>query len=220
MNKYTEIGSRLKDFAVKKYGSVAELERILGVNRAYLSQYVTGRNKPGAKLLNELRLLHADIDYIMTGKRNVVLEVDHETRVGIYSRFKYFVEKQFKGEDKFAKELNINLEIIDDHLWENVQPKYGLIRKLAELGCDINWLLLGDKLGNVVKENAENYYAGTTEMQQRVKKLEYELTEMKATMYDLILSCSQKDRQIEELESKNRVLSLNLSKGNKGKTMM
>lgn len=68
MNQYIDIGQRLKEFALKEFLSVANLEKKLGMTPKALSQYVTGRNKPGPKLLGELKGLKCDIEWLLTGR--------------------------------------------------------------------------------------------------------------------------------------------------------
>lgn len=87
MNKeYEDIGKRLKEEAVGKYGSVAGLEKKLNRADKSLGQYTSGRNKPGQKLQNEFTSAGLDIKYIMTGKKkeeeqNFVIPTGHFFRV-------------------------------------------------------------------------------------------------------------------------------------------
>ncbi len=67
--KYKEIGERIKIFAVRNFGSVAELERQLKKAPKSLGPYIFGRNRPGLKLLTELERLGCDRYWLLTGNR-------------------------------------------------------------------------------------------------------------------------------------------------------
>ncbi|MBW7888064.1 MAG: hypothetical protein H3C35_06850 [Bacteroidetes bacterium] len=65
------IGERLKLFAEKNFGSVAELERALGKGRNSLSQYIGDRSTPGGQLLLELLKLGCDINWLLSGDEGI-----------------------------------------------------------------------------------------------------------------------------------------------------
>ena len=69
MSNSKEIGRRLRQFAVDRFGTVAHLERELKLAKNALSQYVTGRNTPGPLLQEKLRHVGCDIEWIATGKK-------------------------------------------------------------------------------------------------------------------------------------------------------
>lgn len=63
----TTIGSRLRVFAEAQYGSVAAMERALGMAKHLLHKYVRDESKPGAELLQKFRSLGMSIDWLLSG---------------------------------------------------------------------------------------------------------------------------------------------------------
>jgi hypothetical protein len=78
MSIKVEIGLRLKDFAKKKFGSVAELERLLRKPPAFFQSYIGGRSFLGGEILMQLAERGCDINFLLTGKRGI--SVDEETK--------------------------------------------------------------------------------------------------------------------------------------------
>lgn len=201
---YKEIGERLRGVAIKKFGSVAELERILRKSKSYLSQYITGRNKPGKWLLGELKELRCDVEYIMTGKPSVVYFTDHDTQSDIYSRLHEFAQKYYGDLSSLLDKMNIGFENIDDLFYFEDDPPYGLLRKLIEAGCDINWLLNGVR--------SQNLLLVEKKFHERLNKLEEDIGKIKETNLNLLQENLSLKGKNEELEKENNTLHTNLDK--------
>lgn len=62
------IGARLRFFAENRYGSVAAMERAIGMAKHLLHKYVRDESKPGAELLQKFRGLGMSIDWLLSGE--------------------------------------------------------------------------------------------------------------------------------------------------------
>jgi len=68
INKKREIGLRLKEFALKKFSSLAEFSRKMGKHETYFTAYFKGDNVLGGESLSKLNELGCDINWLLTGK--------------------------------------------------------------------------------------------------------------------------------------------------------
>ncbi len=73
-------------------------------------------------------------------------------------RLKEFAESNFKSLTEFSKELGIGRENLYRYFNDTVSPGSEILQKLAVMGCDINWLLLGEfNVKNYLYENSVSY---------------------------------------------------------------
>ena len=71
MNIYENINHRLREYILKKHGSISGFCRAVGIKYpAQLTPYLKGKSIPGKKLLKQLEKDGADVDWIMHGKKN------------------------------------------------------------------------------------------------------------------------------------------------------
>lgn len=117
MNKKVEIGLRLKDFAKKNFGGVAGLERHLNKSAAYFQNYLNGRSYLGGETLAELAEVGCDVNYLLTGKQNTML--DEETKkkfTEMDDRFTKLEAKLFRltEENEELKEENTRLREVSE----------------------------------------------------------------------------------------------------------
>ena len=61
------------------------------------------------------------------------------------NRLKQFAESRYSNVAEFSKQLGINRENAYRYFKDVVSPGAELLIRLAEMGCDINWLLTGIK---------------------------------------------------------------------------
>lgn len=73
-----DIGQRIKEFAEKKYRSVAELTRVLGVDKTYFTPYIKGKSILGGEMLSKLSDLGCDINWLLTGEGEAPLSDEEE----------------------------------------------------------------------------------------------------------------------------------------------
>lgn len=67
MKSEEEIGQRLRQWGVDKFGNLTEFASQLGISASNLSQYLSGKSMPGNKMQERLRKLGCDITWLMTG---------------------------------------------------------------------------------------------------------------------------------------------------------
>lgn len=68
-----EIGDRLKDFGIKRFGDVKKFAEALGMKPPSLYNYFNNESKPGAEFLLKLIELGCDVDWLLTGERSLAL---------------------------------------------------------------------------------------------------------------------------------------------------
>jgi transcriptional regulator with XRE-family HTH domain len=92
-------------------------------------------------------------------------------------RLKKFAETNFNSYTDFSKELGISRENLYRYFNDTVSPGSEILQKLALLGCDINWLLLGElSTQNVTKTKSISYIpADIAEINTLPRFLEYPL---------------------------------------------
>ncbi len=74
MKIYKDFNYRLREYILKKHGSISAFCRAIGIKYpAQMAPYLKGKSIPGKKLLEQLEKDGADIDWIMHGKRNKVI---------------------------------------------------------------------------------------------------------------------------------------------------
>ena len=74
MKIYKDFNYRLREYILKKHGSISAFCRAVGIKYpAQMAPYLKGKSIPGKKLLEQLEKDGADIDWIMHGRRNKVI---------------------------------------------------------------------------------------------------------------------------------------------------
>ena len=74
MKFYKDFNYRLREYILKKHGSISAFCRAIGIKYpAQMAPYLKGKSIPGKKLLEQLEKDGADIDWIMHGRRNNVI---------------------------------------------------------------------------------------------------------------------------------------------------
>ncbi|BDS12770.1 helix-turn-helix domain-containing protein [Aureispira anguillae] len=69
----------------------------------------------------------------------------------IQERFKLFLEHKDKNPTQLAKEINVNQKTLDNLSKGKAKPSSTVLIPLAELGLNINWLLIGE--GKMLDKN-------------------------------------------------------------------
>ena len=66
-----EVGLRLKEFGIDRFGTISELALKLEMDyQSFHSTYIQGRSLPGAKILSKLMQMGCNIDWLLHGKKN------------------------------------------------------------------------------------------------------------------------------------------------------
>jgi len=109
-------------------------------------------------------------------------------------RIKLFGERKFKSVAELSRKLHYkNRQQIYDYISGKSYPGGELLIKLAKLGCDINWLLLGEEKF-IVKERRVDYFGYSEDDINKklaehfighMNRLENEIKELKEEMFKL-----------------------------------
>ncbi len=149
------IGERLRKVA-DMVGGVKKFSNEWGMAAPGLYNYFKGKTKPGADVLNRLYHLGFGLDWLVTGNgmmfanneagRRMRLKYIQKNRIesgeDVHTRLRYFAEANFESIEDFAGMLGKTAEDIQPY-FESRKPGTGMLEDLAELGCNLNWLLLG-----------------------------------------------------------------------------
>jgi transcriptional regulator with XRE-family HTH domain len=124
---YIDIGNRIKEFAEEKHGGLSNLSKIIKVSLQGLSQYVSGRNAPGKKLLIKLLETGCDINWLLTGKKM------QYTKEG-FNSFVYENVKLYAGLDELEKlkRENEQLKLKIERLIKEREKEHEKILKLLQ----------------------------------------------------------------------------------------
>jgi hypothetical protein len=105
VSEKTEIGARLREEALAKFGSIKALADAVEKTPQYLNVYLSGINAPGPKVRRLLQKAGLDVAYIMTGRRgesaagsedetNKVLEVMREKGIKTVEELRGRLERE------------------------------------------------------------------------------------------------------------------------------
>lgn len=149
------LGERLKHIS-EIVGGVKILADHLQMKSPGLYSYFHDRTKPGAGLLLRFFSLGFSIDWIITGKGSMYNNTDAGRRrrnsvvlnsiilATFGERLKMFAESKFGKINELAKAAGIEKSKINGLIRENTPPDVKSLQRLAQLGCNINWLLTGE----------------------------------------------------------------------------
>ncbi|MFA5806401.1 MAG: helix-turn-helix domain-containing protein [Melioribacteraceae bacterium] len=123
-------------------------------------------------------------------------------------RIKEYIDKNFDGNDSaLAKSLGMSPQTLYQYTNGRSIPGGKILTKLAGLGCNINWLLLGEEGVSKVREQSVEYSTEFSGLNARIEKLEKEMQELKAHNYDLL---KENERlMLSEAKMRGEVLQLN-----------
>lgn len=112
----TEIGNRIRNFAISKYGSVSSLARGMDINQSQLQNYIYRKKNqplPGTEVLLKLSKAGCDINWLLTGE-NVPNEMNKNVSNQLFDKVlkKYGItdSKQLEKILKSLTEIKNNLE--------------------------------------------------------------------------------------------------------------
>jgi len=128
-------------------------------------------------------------------------------------RLKDFAEKNFSTFADFARAMGKDVTYFTNYYKGKSILGGESLAKLAELGCDINWLLNGEKKinKNLIHEKTEQYMT-YTDLNQKLEHLQNENTQLKVENYDLRKERDQIAKQVEELKTEIEQLQKELKK--------
>jgi len=126
--------------------------------------------------------------------------------MSISIRIKEFIDKNFNGNNSaLAKSLGMTPQSLYRYTKGTREPSAEILTKLAELGCDINWLLLGKDGVSKVRDRSEEYKAEFSGIHAEIEELKKIVQQLQAHNY--ILMCKN-----ETLEKENSQIMIENSK--------
>lgn len=78
MSNKVEIGNRLREFGLSKFGKLSALATLLDMSPQSLQSYLSGRSLPGASIISKLKKLGCDTDWLLLNKEETELEKKSE----------------------------------------------------------------------------------------------------------------------------------------------
>lgn len=75
------LGNKIKRFALTQFGSISDFARVMGMSPSNINFYITGRRKPGADILNKMRELGCDINWLLSEEEEGVIPVVGEPEI-------------------------------------------------------------------------------------------------------------------------------------------
>lgn len=70
MQKNSEIGERIKEFASANYDSLSDFCKEMGISLQSIYPYLRGESLPGTKFLVQLQKLGCSIDWLLSGQKS------------------------------------------------------------------------------------------------------------------------------------------------------
>lgn len=124
------IGLRLKEWIKESGKSQKEIAELLNTSQVVVSRLQSGVRRPGVDIQERLRALGADIDYIMTGRREVQSAQQKGELIA-----KYFIPNP-SGIKQVVMESVIDTQGINISVYAVAKADYALhevpVRKVAE----------------------------------------------------------------------------------------
>ena len=111
-----------------------------------------------------------------------------DKKLEIGGKLKEFAENNFKSLSELSRKLGMkNPQQLYDYLNGRSYMGGEILIKLSDLGCDINWLLTGEKGDkHIIKEPEGNYnMSECTNLITEVARLKDEIKEYKVMIFDL-----------------------------------
>lgn len=92
-------------------------------------------------------------------------------------KIRYFGDQKFGSIKKYAEALDMKPPSLQKYLNGDREPGTGILKKLLNLGCDINWLL--EESPGMVKDKRESFGASDKDIirsqQEEIKQLKLKL---------------------------------------------
>lgn len=148
-----------------------------------LYAYFNNKTKPGAHVLMRLHEIGYSIEWLLTGEgrmfanndagRQLQREAagieDVETPTNVGARLKLFTDLELFGADNLAEKIGKPVKEVEAYFADKRELKTSVLRTIAELGCNLNWLLTGEgemrisalqrqiPFGNLLRDTNQEY---------------------------------------------------------------
>ncbi|MFA7360813.1 MAG: hypothetical protein WC139_07225 [Candidatus Kapaibacterium sp.] len=127
--------------------------------------------------------------------------------MSISTRIKEFIDKKYLGNNSaLARDLHMKPQALQVYLLGSSIPGGILLTKLAELGCDINYLLLGKDGVSKVREQSVEYKAELAGIHSEIEELKKVVQELQAHNYILMVNNEKLEKENTELMKSEALL--------------
>ena len=144
---------------------------------------------------------------------------DKKREIGL--RLKEYAEKNFSTFADFARAMGKDVTYFTNYYKGKSVLGGELLAQLAELGCDINWLLNGANNKPTLRKEGTVPYMTFAELNNQIKELQNAINLLKIENYDLRKErdlysnqCEQLRAEIKELQEEIKKLNIELRKPN------
>ena len=100
---------RIRKFGLRKFGSIKEFAKAMGMSPSNLQAYLQNRRKPGTPILKRLIQLGCDIDWLLTGEEN------NDKRLKIIEEQSQRI-KELEEENRILRESINRIALITDEV--------------------------------------------------------------------------------------------------------
>lgn len=143
-----------------------------------------------------------------------ILHLLNNLQIG--QNLKDFATKNFPSKAEFARQLGMNnSQQLYDYFNGSSLLGAEKLAKLAQLGCDLNWLLNGDS-NLKINEPREGYGMNYKSVLEENKKLQSQLNQLKIMVFDLQEETKILKLQLNDTEQVNCELLQELNELKKG----
>lgn len=116
-------------------------------------------------------------------------------------KLKEFGLKKFENIKLFAEALGVKREQLYPYFNNSTMPGGSMLKKLKDMGCDLNWLLADDEGPPVMKEPSFEYK--TKQLEETVEKLEKENATLR-TQLGRFIRVTQAVEKLDKLNKKKK----------------
>jgi transcriptional regulator with XRE-family HTH domain len=127
-------------------------------------------------------------------------------------RLKRFAKDKNYSLAELGRLLNMKQQAFKNYYDGISIPGGKILSKLAELGCDINWLLCGAtfSVGKQINEPTESYKMNYSDLLLENKTMKEEINEFKIRHFDFERMIEKLQSRVKDLESSNETLQKEL----------
>jgi transcriptional regulator with XRE-family HTH domain len=94
-----DFGSKLKEFCLRKFGSINNAAEELDIPRGTLSRYFSNKMAPTLKVFLKLSSAGCDMNWLFEGSKNINLGMVNEPYEGFYDKDKEITHLRLKVEE-------------------------------------------------------------------------------------------------------------------------
>ncbi len=176
MTRQEEILFLLRTYGIRQ----SWLAKKLGVNKQTLSYLLKEAPRLDDDLYKKIKEIidnyQLELDLFRDEEEELDLFTEENLRLGIGERIRIFAKRKYDTLKALADAMGIKPQQLQQYVSGRREPGTKILRKLLQLGCDINWLLGG-------AESLESYRV--FKLEQELKRHEIALEQIKNALKKL-----------------------------------